>query len=211
MYKKIIISQSENVSNPLEDMGIICLNRNNSKHSEMPSKMKALNEQGYKLERVFCYDHGGRVFKRHSFNDQWDSYLYGIFAFPQDMDLTEEFLDSIYEEYTQWAEGEVYDYIVLNETSDIKVDSVLDYYLEKIDFDSMFENRDSLIMDFMKENKISIKSVEDIYSDNRFTEFRNQFLGKTKQGYIYKKELDNLEWTFEIFGLDNLEKEFKEG
>lgn len=206
---KVIIKPSDCVSNPVEDMGIICLNRNNTKAADLPAKLKELDSNGYKLKRIFCYEHSGRVFSESPLNNcPFDNYLYGTFAFPADLELTEEFVKSIYELYTQWAEGEVYDYIIIKDTEDDKFPSIFDYFLEKIDYQSMYENGSMLIQDFMKVNKISKKSInEDLNYDERFAPLRSLYLGKTKQGLVTYKEIEDIEWNYEIYGLESIEKE----
>lgn len=210
---KVIIRPAECVSNPLEDMGIICINRNNTKESDISGRLKILSEQGFTFKRVYCYDHSGRVFSETPSNGcQFDNYLYGLFGFPKDFDLSDKSVESVYELYTQWAEGDVYDYIIIKDTEDDLCSSVFDYMLEKIDFQAMYENGSMLIQEFMKNNGISKKSVinEDINYDERFAPLRSLYLGKTKQGLILKSEIEDLEWNYEIFGIENVEKEIED-
>ena len=65
-----------------------------------------------------------------------------------------------------------------------------------------------LIQDFMKANKISKKSInEDLNYEERFAPLRSIYLGKNKQGLITYKEIEDIEWNYEIYGLESIEKE----
>lgn len=202
---KIIIKHSILLESPLIELGIININRNNTKKEDIDSKMKELAEKGYILKPVYCYEHSGRVFSEHKRNNcQFDNYLYGVFAFPKDFDLSEESVSNVYKDYTMYAEGDVYDFMIISGSG--KIENVFDFFVENIDYQELFENGSSIIEEFMKKNKIKKSSIENINDDKRFDELRLKYYGKNKQGLITVKEVEDGEWYNDIYGLEEVEK-----
>lgn len=210
---RLIIKQSSDVTNPLEEDGIICINRNNTKKENINNRLKELDNQGYIIKRIYCYEHGGRVFSPTLTNGcNFDNYIYGVFAIPKDFNLSEENIKNIYETYTLWSEGEVYDYIVIDDPNyELDSRNIFDCFLEKIDYQELYENNSEEILNYIKENKIKKSSIEDINIDDRFDNFKKLYFGKTKQGLISYKEIKEMEWNYEIFGISQIEEEIKEG
>lgn len=207
----IVITQSLNPENPLENEGIVCINRNNTNKKDLNSKLKELTTQGYVIKPVFCYEHGGRVFSEHLRNGcQYDNYLYGVFAFPKEYILTEDILKSVYETYTLWAEGEVFDFLIINEKEKIDDTNLYDYLYEKIDFQSLLEFENKEILEYLKLNKIKKASVEDANTDERLLTFRNLYYGKNKFGLIKYSDIAEKEWNYEFYGIDSILNELKE-
>lgn len=208
---KIVIRESLNPENPLENEGIVCINRNNTKNNEINDKLKNLSKKGYILKPVYCYEHGGRVFSEKQNNKcQFDNYLYGVFAFPKDYVLTEDILKSVYETYTLWAEGEVYDFLIINEEDELKENNMYYYLYEKIDFQDILESENKEIIKFLKENKIKKSSIEDANTDERLSNFRSLYYGKNKFGLIKNEDINEKEWNYEFYGIDSIINELKE-
>lgn len=212
--KKIIVQQSNYLENPLKAMGILMLNRQNSAEFQLKSKLIELEKEN-SIFPVYEYNHSGRIFRRTPFSDKWDSGLYGVICIPKEMLPKEEIkihdiVDSILEMYTNWAEGEVYDFCFCNTEDSGKesFNSLSDLYIERIDFDNMIEHED--LLNFMKENKIYHHSIiESLNEDCRFESFRSRYVGKNMFGYIKYEEL-NGEWNSEIYGYIETENEIKE-
>lgn len=185
--KNFIYLQSDVTENPLENMGIICIDRRNVSADNVNERLSVLKKDGYQLFPVYVLDHSGRTFKRIPFNDTWDSYLYGMFAIPKEYECTEVFLDSIYKEYGYWAEGEVYDIILLD--GEGPSNNVFDYFVSEIDLYDLWENTNSELMSYIKEKKLKYHNFEnDLYS-NLYNEFKSRYIGKTKAHGLIKKEI----------------------
>lgn len=202
--KNFVYFQSDDNENPLENMDIVCINRQNTNTNELSKKLKKLTDMGYQVFPVHVYDHSGRVFKRTPFNDQWDSYLYGFFAFPKEYACTEEFLDSMYELYGYWAEGEVYDVILL-EGESISPKYITDCYMDSINLYDLYEKSNSELMSYMKEKKLKHSNFESDLYDKLYNEFKSRYAGYTKQHGLIS--MDIMERDKEMFyGTEDMEK-----
>lgn len=83
---------------------------------------------------VYRYEHGGVAYSTVSFNDPWDSGRVGIIVATRDRiaelcgadfpaDKVREALRSEIEEYSKWANGEVYGYVVRDGVDGRELDS----------------------------------------------------------------------------------------
>jgi len=197
------IEQSENLGNPLADQGIKMFMGQQEVDSEEALSLKS--NEDYIFSPVFCFSHSGRIFKGSPFNDAWDSGLAGVMFipvesfstdfFPAEPSVLLEYVNSLLDEYTNWAEGYVYDIHILDveaEDTDLFDPESFDIHelmLEPLCLESMFEDRSTVLMDFMKENDITIKYVESQSNlSSVFEDFKKLYLGKNVFGLIPNTE-----------------------
>lgn len=212
LNKKVAIVETAGEYNPLEESGIICLNRNNTSDTEISERLKELDFKGYFFKRVYVYEHSGRIFSQYPFSDQWYSRLYGVFAFPNEMaeNLSEEDYDRFYEQYTQWAEGEVYDIFITNSDSELNVKFAYDLLLKNIDIFKLFEYRNYELMEFIKNSNLSLLNFEEDFFNGKYEPFLSKYSGRNAFGLIENKEIGDSILIEGVFGLENVEKILKE-
>lgn len=201
--KNFIFFQSEINENPLENMDIICITRDNTPANKISDKMRELKKLEYKFFPVYILDHSGRTFKRTPFKDKWDSYLYGMFAIPKEYECTDTFLDDIYKEYGHWAEGEVYDVILLD--GEGPSSNVFDYFVSEIDLYDLWEGKNAELMLYIKEKRLKYRNFENDLYDNLYKEFKSRYIGKTKaHGLIKKEVIEDKDYSL-AYGIEQVE------
>ena len=200
MVKKFI-TQSFGVENPLLDYGIEIHTK------DTPDYDISRYTKGWKYEPIYLYDHSGRVFKNYPFSDKWDSGPYGVMFIPENFfneNEYEEGVKSLFEEYTQWAEGEVFDIHFCNQETDLSYEYETELFLEPINIESLYFNDNQELLTFMSKNKLRKK---DLYDLEKFDRFLSEYVGFNVFGLIKKSEV--LDYSvFEVIGYDSVQNEF---
>ena len=202
---KVYVEQSFAPENPLENMGIVIKTKDSA-------EFDISEYEDWHKENIYCYSHSGRVFSNNPFSDKWDSGIYGLMFIPKDFFGDNNYKESVkklFEEFTDWAEGDVYDITYCKTNNpDYTIDNVdtADLMLEKICFYSMYlnEEKNQELLDFIKENKIKKNEIEEINESELFEEFRSRYVGRNILGYIKKNEIyqaDNENYSeMEMYG-----------
>jgi len=210
---KIVIRQSEFVSNPLLDLDIVIINNDSTKEEVELLK----SNKDMIVVPLYVLSHSGRSFSIVPFSDTWDSSQYGVLGIPNEyicdsagklLPESNKTIQSYVKLYEEWAEGNIYD-IGFSSLPFKEFDTLSDCLLENIDFNELLELENIDIINFMKENKInkSIAQDLDINHDRLFKDFRSLFIGRSNGQLITAGEI--VGWSNENYGYNETLEEAK--
>lgn len=231
---KDFIYRKKEVPNPVLEMGIKYIENGPHSGNNTEGVFESLIEEGYTIYPVYSNvlkDQSNKLYterictKKKECENVIAVAAIGAFAFPEDFNMSEKSISYVYELFTAWSNGEVFEIMSLDNDIDLledlsfhelKATSDISYKIiqSKMSLDQLVEINPfyKKILDYSKEKNLNTDhfSLNHDFYKGYYQEFFDSYTGFRSNKLFSEEDLENKKWFGTFYGLKDLSSKILE-